>query len=183
MFTSARTARRIAVAAAGAAAAVVAAFTLVVPATAATSIPKCTAADLGVWVAADQTQGAAGTIVYPLEFTNLSHHTCALHGFAGVSAIDANGHQLGAPAAWGHTVRATTVRLVPGASAHATLFYGNTVVSNCPRAFQKTATELRVYPPDQFQADHAFWTALTCTAKGGGYLGVSFIAPGIGVRG
>jgi len=61
-------------------------------------IPKCTASDLGVWVAVDQGNGAAGTIYYPLEFTNLSHHTCYLFGYPGVSALDVNGRQLGSPA-------------------------------------------------------------------------------------
>ena len=59
----------------------------------------CTAADLGAWVAADQGNGAAGSIYYPLEFTNLSGHACSMRGFPGVSAIDRNGHQLGSPAA------------------------------------------------------------------------------------
>ena len=82
------------------------------PATAATataSIPRCTAAALGVWVAADQDNGAAGTIYYPLEFTNISGHTCSMHGYPGVSAIGQNGNQLGSPATWagsdGITVR------------------------------------------------------------------------------
>src|SRR5579859_6407191 len=64
-------------------------------------IPRCTASDLGVWLAVDQGNGAAGTIYYPLEFTNLSHHTCYLFGYPGVSALDRNGHQLGSPANWG----------------------------------------------------------------------------------
>ena len=43
--------------------------------TAAASIPKCTAFDLGAWVAVGHGNGALGTIYYPLEFTNLSGHT------------------------------------------------------------------------------------------------------------
>ena len=67
--------------------------------TGAASIPRCTASDLGVWLAVGQGNGAAGTIYYPLEFTNLSHHTCYLYGYPGVSALGRNGNQLGSPAA------------------------------------------------------------------------------------
>ena len=54
--------------------------------TSADSVPACTAFGLGAWVAVGQGNGAAGTIYYPLEFTNLSGHTCSLFGFPGVSA-------------------------------------------------------------------------------------------------
>jgi len=64
--------------------------------TPAAAIPKCTASDLGVWLAIDQGNGAAGTIYFPLEFTNLSGHTCSMYGFPGVSAISRGGQQLGA---------------------------------------------------------------------------------------
>src|SRR5580704_4070956 len=80
-------------------------------ATAAASIPRCTASDLGVWLAVGQGNGAAGTIYYPLEFTNLSHHTCYLYGYPGVSARDRNGHQLGSPADWGSLKGARIVNL------------------------------------------------------------------------
>ena len=81
---------------------------------AAASVPACTAGDLGVWVAADQGDGAAGTAYVPLEFTNLSHHTCTLHGFPGVSAISSSGRQLGSPAVWDHGVPGTHCHAGPG---------------------------------------------------------------------
>jgi hypothetical protein len=151
----------------------------------ATLTPKCAAADLGVWVAVDQTGMAAGTWYLPLEFTNLSHRTCTLHGFPGVSAISSAGVQLGNPAIWDNSVKATTVRLMPGATAYAMLAYSNALAGSCPSASNRiTAFELRVYPPDQFQADHAMWSLPTCTAKGyTNFLRVLVIAPGIGVRG
>ncbi len=51
--------------------------------TAPAAVPACTAGALGAWVAIDQGQGAAGSIFYPLEFTNLSRHACAMRGFPG----------------------------------------------------------------------------------------------------
>ena len=57
--------------------------------------PVCSTANLVVWVNVDEGQGAAGTWYYPLEFTNISNHTCRVWGYPGVSATDANGKQLG----------------------------------------------------------------------------------------
>jgi hypothetical protein len=151
---------------------------------AAVAAPMCTANDLGVWVATDQSQGAAGTIYTPLEFTNLSRRACTLRGFPGVSAISSSGQQLGSPAAWDNTVKATTVRLAPGSSAYAMLAYSDVVTGNCPKPNQITAFELRIYPPNQYGTDHAFWSLPTCTAKGStSFMRVRVIAPGIGVIG
>src|SRR5579875_1906986 len=112
-------------------------------------IPRCSAADLGVWVALDQGGAAAGTIYYPLEFTDLSHQACTLYGFPGLSAIGGNGQQLGSPASWDHSVAARTVRLAPGGTAYALLEYSDVVTGNCPGTSKGTASELRIYPPDQ----------------------------------
>src|SRR5579859_2004122 len=101
-------------------------------ATSARVIPRCTAGDLGVWLAVDQGNGAAGTIYYPLEFTNLSHHTCYLFGYPGVSALDRNGHQLGSPAQWGSLRGAHIVNVAPGATAHTLLAYHDAVVTTEP---------------------------------------------------
>jgi hypothetical protein len=188
----ARTLRRLLVAAATAAVAVTAvavtsasASTSAPLAPAATaSIPGCGAADLGVWVAADQMTGAAGTWYYPLEFTNLSRHTCSLHGFAGVSALDRSGHQLGAPAFWDHFGTPRTVTLAPGATAHSVLGYGNAVVhGNCPPASVRAASELRIYPPGEFTATHAMWDLDACAVNGKVFMFVRPIEPGVGTRG
>jgi len=152
--------------------------------TAARSVPKCTAADLEVWVAADQTQGAAGTLYMPLEFTNLSHTTCTLYGFPGVSAISSTRQQLGSPASWAHSVKPSLVRLVPGGTAYALLEYSDVVTGNCrPSADKRTAIELQVYPPGAYGADHAYWPFTACVASGQThFMSVRVVAPGIGVR-
>jgi uncharacterized protein DUF4232 len=151
---------------------------------AAASVPACTAGDLGVWVAADQGEGAAGTAYVPLEFTNLSHHTCTLHGFPGVSAISSSGRQLGSPAVWDHGVPARTVTLAPGGTGYASLGYSDVITADCPAASKRTASALLVYPPGQTHADHALWDSVTCTAPGSTeFLTVRVIAPGPGVRG
>jgi hypothetical protein len=191
MITSARTARLVAAAAAtfAAAALTVAAAISAWPTpaaatTAATRIPRCAAANLGVWVAADYGKAAGGTAFEQLEFTNVSHRGCILDGFPKVSAIAVNGHQLGSPASQDHSVTARSVQLAAGATAHAVLEYGDVVVGNCPSASQRVAFELKVYTPGASRPDHAFWDLVTCTARGSSdFLGVQVIVSGSGVAG
>jgi Protein of unknown function (DUF4232) len=181
----------LAVAAASLAATAALAVALVTPAAAtpsrppaAAKAPQCSAADLEVWVAADQSLGAAGTIYYPLEFTNISKHTCTLFGHPGVSAVSSSGHQLGSPAVWDNSVAPHTVPLAPAATGYALLEYHDAVTGSCPPADKVSAFELRVIPPDQSQSVHAFWPLAACTAPPyTKFLSVRVIAPGIGVRG
>ena len=93
------------------------------------AIPACTTGDLGAWVAVTQGNGAAGSIYYPLQFTNLSRHACAMRGFPGVSAVDRHGHQLGSPASRNHVIPARTVVLAPGATAHTILRWSDVAVT------------------------------------------------------
>jgi hypothetical protein len=150
--------------------------------TPAAAIPRCTAGDLGAWVAVDQGNGAAGTIYYPLEFTNLSHHTCYLFGYPGVSALDVNGRQLGSPASWGPRAGAHIVNLAPGATAHTLLGYHDVVVNTAPGCAQvKLAVDLRIYPPDQRSATDAAFPVEACSHAGPVYMTVEEpIIPGVG---
>jgi Protein of unknown function (DUF4232) len=144
--------------------------------------PACTAFGLGAWVAINQGNGAAGTIYYPLEFTNLSGHTCLLLGFPGVSALDAQGRQLGSPANWERTTPPRTVILAPGATAHTILAYHDAAVSTEPGCDPvNTAVLLRVYPPGQHSATDAAYDFESCSHAGPLYLSiVGPIIPGVG---
>jgi len=149
--------------------------------TAPAAVPACTAADLGAWVAITQGNGAAGSIYYPLQFTNLSRHACAMRGFPGVSAIDRNGHQLGSPARWATRVPARTVVLAPGATAHTILQYSDVEVTTAPGCHPVFSTfELRVYPPGQYGATYAAFGLEACSHAGPIYMGVEPIVPGVG---
>jgi Protein of unknown function (DUF4232) len=151
--------------------------------TTATAVPACTASDLGAWVAVSQSDGAAGSIYYPLQFTNLSRHACTMRGFPGVSAVDRNGHQLGSPAGWDHTRPVRTVVLAPGATAHATLRYGDVTVATAPRCHPVSSMfELRVYPPGQRQATYAAFSMEACSHPGPVYLDVTPLKAGVGTR-
>jgi hypothetical protein len=146
------------------------------------AIPRCSASNLGVWVAIQQGNGAAGTIYYPLEFTNLSHHMCYLFGYPGVSALDVYGRQLGSPASWGSLAGARIVNLAPGATAHTILGYHDVVVGTSPGCTQvKVATYLRVYPPGQRSATLAAFPVGACVHAGPVYLSITEpIIPGVG---
>jgi hypothetical protein len=174
----------VAVAAAGLIAATAASATTssVAARASAASIPGCTAFELGVWLAADQGNGAAGTIYYPLEFTNLSGHACSLFGFPGVSALDAHGTQLGSPAGWDRTTAPHTVILAPGATAHTLLAYHDAAVSTEPGCDPvNTAVLLRVYPPGQHSATVALYDFQSCSHAGPVYLSIfGPIVPGVG---
>jgi hypothetical protein len=144
-------------------------------------VPACQASRLGVWIALAQSNGAAGTIYYPLNFTNVSGRTCSLHGFPGVSAIARNGHQLGSPAGWATKVAARTVVLAPGATAHTILQYRDAEVSTAPGCDPvNTAVVLRVYPPNQYDATIAAFDLQVCSHAGPVYMSVEPILPGVG---
>jgi hypothetical protein len=151
--------------------------------TTAAAVPACTAAGLGAWVAVTQGNGAAGSVFYPLQFTNLSRHACAMRGFPGVSAIDRNGHQLGSPAGRDHTRPVRTVVLAPGATAHAILRYGDVQVATAPGCHPVSGMfELRVYPPGQRQATYAAFSVAACSHAGPVYLDVTPLQAGVGTR-
>jgi len=120
-----------------------------------------------------------GTLSMPLEFTNLSGHTCTLRGLPRVSAIGKNGSPLGSPAAPDRAGREQTVRLAPGQTGYSVLGYSDVMTGNCPPTGRATAFELRVFPPGGRRADHALWDFGTCSAWGSSvFMRVSAIAPG-----
>jgi hypothetical protein len=142
--------------------------------------PVCTTANLVVWVNVDQGQGALGTWYYPLEFTNVSNHTCRVRGYPGVSATDAIGKQLGDAAGRQAVWPPAWVNIGAGGTVHALFGYGAAEVStaNCK---PKTASYLKVYPPNQTTVRHAFFDFPSCTLPHHPYLFVSVIRPGIAI--
>jgi Protein of unknown function (DUF4232) len=148
------------------------------PAAPSAAVPRCTAADLAVWVNEEAVNGAAGTAYYPLEFTNTSGHACATGGYPGVSATDASGHQLGDAAARDPVYPSRMVVIPAGGTAHALLGYGDVEVSTSgckPRA----AAQLKVYPPNSFTAIKTFFDLPACTVGGSHvYLRIAVIQPG-----
>ncbi len=140
--------------------------------------PTCTAADLAVWVNASEPNGAAGTIYYPLEFTNISNRACFVEGYPGVSALGARGQQLGSAADRNPAFKPARVTIPAGGTAHADL--GWTDVTNFPASNCKPAAAslIKVYPPNQKGSDLGFVSLEACGAKGDAYLHTTVIRPG-----
>ena len=130
--------------------------------------PACATSGLDIWLNT-QGSGAAGTIYYNLEFTNLSGSTCTLFGYPGVSGTDLNGTQLGSAAVRiGGTSQ--TVTLASGATATALLGIVQGGIFPPAQCGPVTAAGLRVYPPNQSQSKRVPFPFAACGKTGPGYL-------------
>jgi len=109
----------------------------------------CSTTDLRLTVGA--ANGAAGTIYYPLDFTNTSGSACTIYGYPGVAFVRSpHGSQVGAPAGRASITAPALVTLASGATAHATLAVSDVLIgNNCPH-HQVQVHWLQVYPPDQY---------------------------------
>jgi Protein of unknown function (DUF4232) len=144
-------------------------------------VPACTAADLGAWVASDQGNGAAGSIYFPLQFTNLTRHACSMRGFPGVSAVNRLGRELGSPASREYTSVPRTVVLAPGATVHAILRWSDVAVTTEPGCDPTySAAQLRIYPPGQYQATYTMFSLEVCSHPGANYMSIGPVIPGVG---
>ena len=151
---------------------------------AASSPSACPVKDLKVTVGPGN--GAAGSIYYPLEFTNTSGATCTMYGYPGVAFVTeaggtaAGGTVLGKPAFRNPAFAPKLVTLAAGATAHASLQVQ--VAQNYPVATCKPVTGhwLQVYPPGSYAARYVRFTAVTCAGKipSGSTLGIYVILPG-----
>lgn len=106
----------------------------------------CTSSELAVKLGPGQ--GAAGSFIFPLEFTNTSTSACVLYGYPGVSGVTGSApSEVGAAAARQTTVTPAVVTLSPGADATATLIVTDAL--NFPKTTcRPTAVRaLRVYAP------------------------------------
>jgi len=149
---------------------------------AAGTTPRCTRAALEVWLGVGTGGAAAGSISYPMEFTNVSGHTCHLFGFPGVSAF-LLGSQAGTAAARNHSAPEQTVTLRPNTTAHAVLQITDVGVftpSNCKPVL---ADGLKVFAPGAFKAATIPFRFRACLAKGPVYLHVTAVQPKVGVPG
>jgi hypothetical protein len=147
------------------------------PPAAASAPAACATSDLVTWINTNG-NGAAGSIYYTLEFTNLSGHPCTMLGYPGVSAISLGGDQVGSAAGRspGSTPRLITV--ARGATATAILQIteaGNFPNSSCHRT---TAAGLRVYPPNQRASSVIPFPFAACSITGPTILHVEPIQKG-----
>jgi hypothetical protein len=139
------------------------------------SAPNCPTSGLVVWLNTDG-DGAAGSIYYKLEFTNLSGSRCRLTGYPGVSGVDRGGHQLGSAAAHDPATAAHTVLLANGATKTATLRIVEAGNFPSTRCHMTTAAGLRVYPPNQTASKVVPFPFGACARAGPVYLSVRVVA-------
>ncbi len=141
--------------------------------------PVCTSGDLAVWVNSAEGGAALGTVYYPLEFTNISSHTCRSYGYPGVSATNASGKQLGDAAERDSVFKPEWVSIPAGGTAHALFGWEDAAVYTEPGCKAATASLLSVYPPNQASARVTFFSLPVCTAKNHTDLLVSVLQPGV----
>lgn len=140
---------------------------------------ECTTADLKV--ARGQSNGAAGTIYYNIDFTNTSSSSCFLQGYPGVSLVsagDGSGSQIGADAKRTAVTPSRQIVLAPGQTANAALGVaeaGNFPASSCKPV---TAHWLKVFPPDQTVADYVPFTTMTCASTSTATMHIAAITSG-----
>jgi hypothetical protein len=128
-----------------------------------------------------QASGTAGSVYYPLVFTNASAASCTMYGYPGAALVSAPGAGVvGAPAVRDPTFPAEVVTLAPGGQAHASLQVG--VASNYPASacIPAIANWLQVFPPGGYAALYVSFTAQTCTGDvgDGSTLGIFVVRPG-----
>jgi hypothetical protein len=107
---------------------------------------------------------AAGSSYYPIDLTNTSGASCTLFGYPGVSFVTGiGGSQVGVPAARSPG-SSTLVTLAAGATAHATLQVVDALNYPASRCTVTKVHWLKIYPPGQFTALYASFSAQTCAA-------------------
>ena len=140
---------------------------------------QCATGDLRLSVGREN--GAAGTIYYPLEFTNTSSAACTMYGYPGVAFVTSpGGGVIGAPAGRREIsgIVPTLITLQPGGTAHAILGLSDVLVGNQCHQNQTPVTTIQVYPPDQYTALFAPISGTGCTMKSLVVMWVSAVASG-----
>lgn len=137
----------------------------------------CKTSGLVVWLNTEG-NGAAGSVFYKLQLTNLSGHSCVLHGYPGVSAVNLAGKRLGKSASHEKVGKVKSVTLKQGGTATATLRVveaGNFPTGKCRPT---TAAGLRVYPPGQSKSKVVPFPFAACSRSGPSFLSVRAVSGG-----
>jgi hypothetical protein len=152
----------------------------------AATTPKCTTADLVVWLNTTAS-GAAGSAYYKINFTNLSTRSCTLEGYPGVLGLSLASTQLGSfaasnkahPAKLFTLVSARTAKGLAAANTHNSVTailqitdVGNFSASACA---QVTAAGIGVTPPGQSAVRVLPYPFVACSKSGPRYLHIEAI--------
>jgi hypothetical protein len=124
--------------------------------------------------------GAAGSVFYNLQLTNLSRRVCTVRGYPGVSAVTLAGSQIGPAASREASQRPRTVTLAPGASATAVVRIVQAGDFSAAACRETTAAGLRVFPPGQRSSRLVPFPFRTCAAAHVRVLSVRSLQPAQG---
>jgi hypothetical protein len=145
------------------------------------AVPACKTAQLVTWLNT-QSNGAAGTIFYVLNFTNVGAK-CTVRGYPGVSAVGQAGKRLGTAANRNSIKPVKTVTLTAPnplhgtfSTAHATLGIVDTGVFSPGVCAPAIASGLRVFAPNQGAATFLPFPFTACGRSGPKFLSVSAVA-------
>jgi hypothetical protein len=133
-----------------------------------TATKACSASGLVVWAGEEPGGGAAGSVYYRIELTNLSTATCTVNGYPKVNAVDLKGGRIGAFATHEKGKAAKPVTLAPGQSATAQLRIVDALNFPADKCKATTAAGLRVAIPGGSGnkiAPLAFETCVRATSK------------------
>lgn len=143
----------------------------------ATAAVACATQQLDIGLSNEQ--GAAGSRLADITFTNTSSTPCTLHGFPGVSAVtNDDGTQLGAAAERETGQETTTITLAPGHSARAGLKMTNAGVLDPASCQPQAADGLRVYPPGETASAFIRIPGLEGCAGDANYLSIQPVTAG-----
>ena len=140
------------------------------------SLPRagaCRGASTEAWLGLPG-NGAAGTILYEIQISNIGHSTCTLHGYPGVSELNIHGNQVGKPAS--HSGAKPLVTVKPGGTAHFVLTY-HEAGAICLHPVHGAV--LRVFPPGQFHSQLVELALPQCPGKS--IMSVDAVHPGTGI--
>jgi len=138
--------------------------------------PTCATSQLVIWLNTPGS-GAAGSVYYDLQLTNLGSRSCSLRGYPGVSAVNLRGHQLGRGAGRDGYQQATTVTLAHGDTATAVLRITEAGVLPPSTCREVIAAGLRVYPPDRTTAKLVPFPFQACSGRAASNMTVSRVGP------
>ncbi|MDO5032066.1 DUF4232 domain-containing protein [Corynebacterium sp.] len=123
-------------------------------------------------------QGAAGSSLVDVLFSNTSDSPCTLTGFPGVSAVTNNdGTQLGRAATRENNAPAQPVSLAPGAAAVANVKITNVGPMDPTQCQPQPADGLRVYPPEETRSAFLEIPGLQGCAGDVSYISVQPVSP------
>jgi len=146
------------------------------------AVRQCSTGSLEVWLGLGAGEQQEGALYLPIEFTNVSHQTCDLHGYPGVSAVR-DGRQVGSAASRDPLFPPRTVTLAPGATAHAFFALANVYDFPSSTCHPVTATQLKVYPPNQYSSAAITYSFPACSTAGPLFLNTRVVTAGSGIPG